>query len=106
MHPWQVAFGLSLASVVPLAYYVWSDLGYLSGLWGIAWSYYSFHLVAVPSATVLLMSATYYMVARALFFGDVGTRIQVMDRSAREGRGGDPELSAALAREESGNYSS
>ncbi len=106
MHPWQVAFGLSLASVSPLAYFVLSDVGYLAGLWRIAWSHYSFHLVAVPSATVLLMVTAYYQVARLLFLGDVGTRIQVLDRSIREGRGGDAELSEALGREESGNYSS
>lgn len=106
MHPWQVAFGLSLASVVPLAYYVVTDLGYLSGLWGIAWSHYSFHLLAAPSATVLLMSAAYYVVARTLFLGDVGTRIEVLDRSIRAGRSGDAELSAALGREESGDYRS
>ncbi len=106
MHPWQVAFGLSLASVSPLAYFVLSDLGYLAGLWQIAWSHYSFHLVAVPSATVLLMVTAYYQVARSLFLGDVGTRIQVLDRSIREGRGGDAELSEALGREQSGDYSS
>ena len=106
MHPWQVAFGLSLATVLPLAYFAWSDLGYLSGLWPIAWRHYSFHLVAVPSATVLLMGALYYQVARSLFLGDVGSRIQVLDRSVREGRGGDAELSAALQREESGDYTS
>ncbi|MCY4636060.1 MAG: hypothetical protein OXG04_16395 [Acidobacteria bacterium] len=106
MHPWQVAFGLSLASVAPLAWWVWSDVGYLAGLWEIAWSHYSFHLVAVPSASVLLMVGIYYQVARSLFLGDVGTRIQVLDRSIREGRGGDAELSEALGREESGNYSS
>ena len=106
MHPWRVSFGLSLASVVPLAYFVWTDLGYLAGLWRIAWSHYSFHLVVVPSATVLVMAMAYYQVARLLFLGDVGTRIQVLDRSIREGRGGDPELSEALGREESGDYSS
>ena len=86
MHPWQVAFGLSLASVVPLAYYVVTDLGYLSGYWSIAWSHYGFHLLAVPSATVLLMSTAYYMVARLLFLGDVGSRIDVLDR--RNGNAG------------------
>ena len=106
MHPWQVAFGLSLATVVPLAYFVWSDLGYLDGLWRIAWSHYSFHLVAAPSATVLLMGTVYYQLARSLFLGDVGSRIEVLDRSVREGRGGDAELSAALQREESGDYTS
>lgn len=106
MHPWQVAFGLSLATVVPLAYYIWSDLGYLSGLWGIVWSHYRFHVVSVPSASVLVMVAAYYMVARALFLGDVGTRIEVLDRSIREGRAGDAELSEALGREKSGDYTS
>ncbi len=106
MHPWQVAFGLSLSTVVPLAWWIWTDLGYLSGLWPIAWSHYRFHLVAVPSASAVLMFAGYYHVARLLFLGDVGTRIEVLDRSIREGRGGDAELAAALGREESGDYTS
>jgi hypothetical protein len=104
MHPWQVSFGLSLATVVPLAYLVLQDLGYVSGLWGIAWEHYAFHLVTVPSATVVLMAAAYYGVARKLSLGDVGTRVQVLDRSIREGRGGDAELSEALGREASGDY--
>ena len=106
MHPWQVSFGLLLATVAPLAYFVYDDLGYLTGLWGLAWTHYSFHLVAVPSASVLLMAALYYQLARSLFLGDVGSRIEVMDRSVRAGRGGDAELSAALRREESGDYTS
>lgn len=106
MHPWQVSFGLVLATVVPLGYFVYDDLGYLTGLWGLAWTHYAFHLVAVPSASVLLMAALYYQVARSLFLGDVGSRIEVMDRSVRRGEGGDAELSAALQREESGDYTS
>lgn len=106
MHPWQVAFGLSLASVTPLAYFVWSDLGYLSGFWEIAWSHYGFHIVAVPLASTLLMSSLYYMLARSLFLGDVGSRLEVMDRSIREGRSGDVDLSEALGREETGDYTS
>ena len=106
MHPWQVSFGLSLASVVPLTYLVWTDMGYLQGLWSIVWSHYGLHLVTVPAATVLLMSAIYYLVARKLFLGDVGSRIQVLDRSIREGRGGDVELAEALGREKSGDYHS
>ena len=106
MHPWQVSFGLSIATVLPLAYLVWSDIRYLESLWAIAWSHYAVHLVLVPSATVLLMVMAYYQVARVLFLGDVGTRVQVLDRSIREGRGGDAELADALGREESGEYRS
>ena len=52
------------------------------------------------------MGTVYYQLARSLFLGDVGSRIEVLDRSVREGRGGDAELSAALQREESGDYTS
>ena len=106
MQPWQVAFGLSIATVLPLGYVVLDEVRYLSGLWDIAWSHYPFHLYSVPAATVVLMFAAYYQVARKLFLGDVGKRIQVLDQSIREGRGGDAELSAALGREESGDYQS
>ena len=106
MHPWQVAFGLSLATVLPLGFFVWEDIRYLDGLWYLARQHYGFHLLTVPVASAVLMTTIYYQVARTLFLGDVGTRIQVLDRSIREGRGGDQDLSDALGREESGDYHS
>ena len=106
MHPWQVSLGLSIATVIPLAYILYRQIAYLDGFWPIVWEYYAFHVVTVPAAGVLLMVFGYYQIARVFFLGDVGSRIQVMDRSIRSGQGGDPELSDALSREESGDYES
>ncbi len=106
MHPWQVSLGLTVATFIPLVVFVHSELGYLGPYWDLAWDAYAFHLVAVPSATFLLMVFGFYHVARLLFLGDVGSRIQVLDQSIREGHTGDPELAEALGREESGEYDS
>ncbi len=106
MQPWQVSLGLSVATVIPAAYLLYRLVGYLDGFWGVVWEYYAFHMVVVPSAAVLVMVFGYYHLARVFFLGDVGSRIQVMDRSIRAGQSGDPELAEALRREEQGDYQS
>ena len=106
MQPWQVSLGLSVAVVVPVTFLIVFDIGYLDGYWGLIWSAYGFHIVMVPMAWCLAVVFGTYQLSRLLFLGDVGSRIRVLDRSIRAGRGGEPELVAALAREESQEYES
>ena len=106
MQPWQVSLGLSVAIVIPAGFMVLFDVGYLDGYWGLIWDAYAFHIVMVPLAWLVCVVFGTYQVSRLLFLGDVGSRVRILDRSLRAGRGGEPELVAALAREESQDYES
>ena len=106
MQPWQVSLGLSIATVLPGAFFLADSLRYFNGYWGFLWQEYAFHLVTVPVAAVLTCVFGFYHIARVLFLGDVGSRIGVLDRSIRSGEGGDPELTAALQREDTGEFES
>ena len=106
MQPWQVSLGLTVATVLPAVFLLVGELGYFDGYWGYLWQEYAFHMVTVPLAALLLVVFGYYHIARVLFLGDVGSRIGVLDRSIRSGEGGDPELAAALRREDTGDYES
>ena len=106
MQPWQVSLGLSVATVLPIAFFLIDGLRYFNGYWGYLWQQYAFHLVAVPLAALFGCVFGFYHLARVLFLGDVGSRIGVLDRSIRTGEGGDPELAAALRREDTGDFES
>lgn len=106
MQPWQVSLGFSLAILLPLYFVVSHELTYLSPYWPQVWARYGFHIVSVTLMVYLGVVFGIYQVARLLVLGDVGSRITVLDRTIREGRAGDAELSDALQREDSGNYES
>ena len=106
MQPWQVSFGVSLALLVPAAFAVHAELAYLGPFWPLVWQHYGFHLLAVPLMVYLGVVFGVYSVARTLVLGDVGSRITVLDKTIRQGRAGDAELSQALRREETGNFES
>lgn len=106
MVPWQVAFGLSIATLVPLAFMLVAELEYVSGYWGWLWTRYWYPLGLLGATTVLTVFFGFYQVSRVLSLGDVGRRVQVLDQSLKEGKGGDPELVDALKRESSGQFES
>ena len=106
MQPWQVSFGVSLALIAPAMFMLYEELAYLSAYWRLAWAHYGIHLLTVPLMFSLAVIFGVYALARTLVLGDVGSRIDVLDKSIREGRAGDAELSAALQREETGDFES
>ncbi len=106
MQPWQVSFGISLAVIAPVMFMVYEELTYLSAYWRLAWTHYGVHLLTVPLMFSLGVIFGVYALARTLVLGDVGSRIGVLDKSIREGRAGDAELSTALQREETGDFDS
>ena len=106
MAPWQVAVGFSIVLLVPLGAIVVYDLSYLSGYWGLVLGRYGYHVAGVVLTIYFMSLLGIYQVTRSLNLGDVGSRLEVLDRSAREGRAGDADLSEALQREASGDYQS
>ena len=106
MQPWQVSLGITALVFIPGAAMVYWELQYLDGFWNIVWELYGFHIVSSVSMIYLVVGAGVYQIVRSLSLGDVGSRIQVLDKTIREGRAGDAELSEALQREDTGEYSS
>ena len=106
MQPWQVSTGLSLALLIPLYLAVSYELSYMAPFWSLAWQSYAFHLITVPLAVYMAVVFGIYQIARVLVLGDVGSRLAVFDKTIRQGRAGDAELSKALVREETGDYES
>ena len=106
MVPWQVALGLSIATLVPLAFMLVDELSYVSGYWGWLWSRYWYPLGLLVSTTILSVFFGFYQLSRVLSLGDVGRRVQLLDQSLKEGKAGDPELVDALQRESSGRFES
>lgn len=106
MAPWQVAVGLSFVILIPLGVFVGAELSYLGGYWEFVLARYGYHVANVALTVYFGSVFGVYQVVRSLSLGDVGSRLAVLDRTVREGRGGDPELSKALQREESGDYQS
>ena len=106
MQPWQVSVGLSIVVLVPLGAGVMFELNYLSGYWSLVWGRYGYHLATVVLTVYFVCLFGIYQITRSLSLGDVGSRISVLDRTIRAGRAGDPELSAALQREASGDFES
>ena len=99
MAAWQIATGLSIATLVPLGFLLIEELEYVSGYWGWLWRRYWYPLSLFGSTLVLSVFFVFYQVSRLASLGDVGQRIGVMDRSVREGRAGDPDLVRGLQRE-------
>ena len=106
MSPWQVSFGVSLAVLFPVAYFVHDELSYLAGYWPLLWRNFGIHLVLVPAMLWVGVIFGVFSLARMLVLGDVGSRITVLDKTIREGRAGDENLSRALQREDSGDFES
>ena len=106
MQPWQVSLGVSLASLLPLYLLVSHELTYLAPFWPLVWSRFGFHILSVVLMVYLGVMFGVYQVTRVLVMGDVGSRVAVFDRTIRQGRAGDPELSDALMREDTGDFDS
>ena len=85
-----LVLGEELAYLQPYLMVVATDYGVVLGAYG--------------GLALALVAAASYMAARSLGLGDVGRKVSVMERSIRRGEGQDPELAAALQREEAGEF--
>ena len=83
MAPWQVAVGLSIVLLVPLGAVVIYDLSYLSGYWALVFGRYGYHIVGVVLTVYFMSLFGIYQVTRSLNLGDVGSRLEVLDRSSQ-----------------------
>ena len=80
------------------------EFGYLSAFRTYLVGEHGLRLGVMASAAFLGVASGTYKLARVLSLGEVGERVGLLERTMRRGKGGDPELREALAREEAGEY--
>ena len=104
MTPGRFSVGMTLVILVLGGAAVTVEFGYLSAFRAYVIGEHGLRLGLMASAAFLGVASGTYQLARVLALGEVGERVGLLERTMRRGKGGDPELREALAREESGDY--
>ena len=104
MTPGRFSVGMTLVIVVLGGTALAVEFEYLSLFRAYVVAEHGLRLGAMGLAAFLAVASGTYQLARVLLLGEVGERVGLLERTMRRGRGGDPELREALAREESGEY--
>ena len=104
MTPGRFSVGMTLVIVVLGVTAVVMEFQYLSLFRTYVFAEHGLRLGLAAAAAFLAVASGTYQLARVLSLGGVGERVGLLERTMRRGKGGDPELREALAREESGEY--
>ena len=104
MTPGRFSLGMTVAILVLGGTAVSVEFGYLSAFRSYLVGEHGLRLGVMAAAAFLGVASGTYQLARVLALGEVGERVGLLERTMRRGRGGDPELREALAREEAGEY--
>ena len=107
MVPWQVATGLTLVIAGVSAILLLDRLDYLAGYWGLVLGEHGW-AIAAPAATALasVFAATHWA-ARKAGLGDLGRKVEHIDRGLHEGgTAHDRDLAAALRRDRAAEWGS
>ena len=104
MTPGRFCVGMTLVVLVLVGTAVVVEFGYLSAFRSYLVGEHGVRLGLMGAAAFLGVASGTYQLARVLALGEVGERVGLLERTMRRGKGGDPELREALAREESGDY--
>lgn len=104
MVPWQLAVGLTITVTAMAAVMLPEWLPYLKGYWRgiLGWGF------AAPLLTAMAtLCAGIFVVARKAGLGDLGRKVEHIDRRLVQGDAAhDPELAAALQRDRSAQWGS
>ncbi len=105
MVPWQVATGLTAAAGAAAAIVLLERLDYLEGYWRLILSEHGTGLAA-PAATALAsLFAAIHWAARKAGLGDLGRKVEHLDRGLRGDMAAhDSELAAALQRDRAAQW--
>lgn len=104
MTPGRFSLGMTLVILVLGGTALAVEFGYLSVFRAYVVAEHGLRLGLMAAAAFLGVASGTYQLARVLVLGEVGERVGLLERTMRRGKGGDPELQEALAREESGDY--
>ena len=100
MVPWQVATGLTMVIAGVSAILLLDRLDYLAGYWGLIFREHGWALAAPVLTALASVFAALHWAARKVGLGDLGRKVEHIDRGLREdGAAHDRDLAAALRRD-------
>ena len=107
MVPWQVATGLTMVIAGVSAILLLDRLDYLAGYWRLILGEHGW-AIALPALTALAtVFALLHWAARKAGLGDLGRKVEHIDRGLREDGGAhDRDLAAALRRDRAAEWGS
>ena len=103
MQPWKISTGLTATLAGSAVLLAGSRLEYLAPFWPLILSDYGVLIALHLGLALTAALAAIYAVARAAGLADLGTRVDLVERSVRRGEG-DPELADALKRDTDGHW--
>ncbi len=103
MQPWKISAGLTAALAGSVLLLGGSRLEYLAPHWALIFTQYGILVALYAAFAVVTVAAAIYGVARATGLADLGSRVDLAERSVRRGEG-DRDLADALRRDAEGDW--
>ena len=103
MQPWKISAGLTAALAGSAFLLGGSRLDYLAPLWPLILARHGFAAGLHAAFAVMTVAAGIYGVGRATGLADLGSRVDLAERSVRRGEG-DRDLADALRRDAEGDW--
>ncbi|MCY3707193.1 MAG: hypothetical protein OXH08_17095 [Gammaproteobacteria bacterium] len=103
MQPWRISAGLTAALAGSILLLGGSRLHYLSPFWPLILAEHGLALALHLALALSAVAAGIYAVARATGLADLGSRVDLAERSVRRGEG-DRDLTEALRRDAEGDW--
>ncbi|MDE0475061.1 MAG: hypothetical protein OXI50_10905 [Gammaproteobacteria bacterium] len=103
MQPWKISAGLTAAIAGSAFLLGGSRLDYLAPLWPLILARHGVPAGLHAAFAVMTVAAGIYGVGRATGLADLGSRVDLAERSARRGEG-DRDLADALRRDAEGDW--
>lgn len=103
MQPWKVSVGLTVTVAGVAAMLLTRRLEYLAEFRRVIFADYAGVIALYLALALATLAALFYWAARALGLGDLGKKVDLVERSVRRGEG-DRELAEALQRDEEGKW--
>ena len=103
MQPWKVSVGLTVNVAGVTAMLLARRLEYLAEFRRVIFAEYAGVFPLYLGLALATLAALFYGAARALGLGDLGKKVDLVERSVRRGEG-DRELAEALERDREGKW--
>ena len=103
MQPWKISAGLTAALAGSAFLLAGSRLDYLAPYWALILARHGVPVALHAAFAVATAAAAIYAVARATGLADLGSRVDLAERSVRRGEG-DHDLTDALRRDAEGDW--
>ena len=103
MQPWRISAGLTAALAGSIVLLGGPRLHYLGPLWPLILAEHGLALALHLGLALAAVAAGIYAVARTTGLADLGSRVDLAERSVRRGEG-DSDLTEALRRDAEGDW--